>query len=429
MALLRPPMARPGAEFRLAGSGLFGGPRGRANLLLVSLRVAYAYNWFDLGPALPVLSGAFGLSPTAWGGLVAAFLLGAGATQVPSGLLARRFGTRALTLVGAALLGAAALASAFAPSFAVLVVLRGVSGAGAGLFFSPAIALVGELYPTGQRGVPVGLFSSAFSAGAGLGVFASALLIPFIGWRGALAIGGVAILVLLPLAVRSVPPTVGAPLPRRPDDRGWPDALRARGVWAIGLAFVGLEGASLSAVQYFVPFAESVHGWSAALAGGVGALFVFPSFFGGPPGGRLAERFTNRRFQMVVATAVPALLLLFLSGAGLAGTIAIAVVFSFSYGMVYAMMYVVAPYLPGVRRSEVSLAIGLFNGIQLAGGALVAQLAAVTVDRFGYATAWTVLAILVVIPLGVLAAVPRTGRGPPDETAQPSLPDPRDPTA
>lgn len=393
---------------RLEGRGVFGGPRGRATLLLVGLRVAYAYNWFDLGPALPTLSAQFGVPPTAWGELVAAFLLGAGLFQVPSGLLARRWGTRTLSLAGAALLGVAGVASAFAPSFEALLLLRFASGAGAGLFFSPAIALVGELYPPGERGIPVGTFSSAFSAGAGLGVFVPALLVPVVGWRLPLALGGLALLLLLPFALRAVPRGVGGPPPAPTTAGAWPGALTARGVWVIGLAFVGLEGASLSAGQFFVPFAESVHGWGPALAGGVGALFVFPSLFGGPPGGRLTERFANRRTQLALATGAPALLLFLLPVAGLAATIAIAIVFSFAYGMVYAMMYVLAPYLPGVAEGEVSLAIGLLNGLQLSGGAVVALGMGAAVDRFGYGPAWVLLGAMVLAPLALLLGLPVT---------------------
>ena len=387
------------------------GPALRATVLLIALRTAYAYNWFSIGPALPSVSRAFGVAPSAWGILIAAFLIGAGAAQVPSGLLARRYGTRAISLVGTGLLGGAAAASAFAPTYASLVVLRGLAGAGAGLFFSPAIALVGSLHAEGHRGVPVGVFSSAFSAGAGLGVFASALLIPYIGWRGALLFGGLLLLGLLLPSVAAIPSTVGRPAPS-PSRGQIPFALRSPAVWAMGVAFIGLEGASLSAGQYFVPFAESVHGWSPTLAGALGALFVFPSVFGGPVGGRLTERSRRRRSHMVLATAVPAVLLLLVPAVGLAATAAIGIAFSVSYGMVYAMMYVLAPYLPGLPPEEVPLAIGLFNGVQLCGGAGVAFAAALVVGTWGYSWAWVLLGLATLAPLGVLALVPRTEPGP-----------------
>ncbi len=383
---------------------------GRATVLLIALRTAYAYNWFSIGPGLPDISSTFGVSSSDWGFLVAAFLVGAGLLQVPSGLLARRYGTRAVALGGAALLGVAASASAFAPTFLALVLLRGLAGAGAGLFFSPAIALVGALHPEGRRGVPVGVFSSAFSAGAGLGVFGSALLIPWIGWRGSLLVGGVALLALMLPSVLAIAPGVGAASPTAPG-RGRLESLRSPGVWGIGIAFIGLEGASLSAGQYFVPFAESVRGWAPALAGAIGALFVFPSLFGGPVGGHLTERFANRRTQMVLATALPAALLIAVPFGDLAALAAIGIVFSVGYGMVYAMMYVLAPYLPGVPPEEVPLAIGLFNGVQLCGGAVVAGAAALVVALWGYTAMWAMLALATIAPLVFLGLVPRTTVG------------------
>jgi predicted MFS family arabinose efflux permease len=396
----------------------------RATIALVLLRIAYAYNWFDIGPGFPALSATFQLDPTDWGILLAAFLGGAGLWQVPSGVLTRRYGTRTVSLTGSALLGVAALASAGAPSFDVLVGLRFAAGAGAGLFFSPAIALVGSLHAAGRRGVPVGIFSSAFSAGAGLGVFGSALLIPLIGWRGSLAFGGILLLAFLAVGWFLVPARAGRPIRDAPR-RGLLAAggvLRSRAVWAIGLAFVGLEGASLSAGQYFVPYAEQVRTWSPALAGAVGAVFVFPSFFGGPFGGRLVERNLHRRTQMVLVTAGPAVLLFLVPFVGLAGIVAIALVFSVGYGMVYAMMYVLAYYLPGVGSSEVPLAIGLFNGIQLAGGACVSFVTGEVIARWGYTLAWEGLAGMVLAPLALLAFLPRTGALPGGDVPREPIP-------
>ena len=386
---------------------LFRGPAGRATAVLIGIRIAYAYNWFDVGPALPNLSSEFGVGPVAWGFLIAAFLVGAALFQIPSGFLARRYGPRSVALGGAGLLAAASIASSLAPDFLSLAALRFLGGAGAGLFFSPAIVLVASLHPEGSQGIPVGIFSSAFSAGAGLGVVGSALLIPLVGWRGSLAVGGLFLLGLALVGSRMVPARPTAPEgPKSPAPRTVPSALRSRSVWGIGIAFIGLEGATLSAGQYFVPFAESVHGWTPALAGAVASLFVFPSVLGGPVGGRIAERYRHRRSQMVVATAFPALLLLLVPYAGLALTVLIAATFAVSYGMVYAMMYVVAPALAGVRSGEVALAIGLFNGIQITGGAAVAQAAAWVLGSYGYPAAWETLGLLTLASLGVLAVVP-----------------------
>ncbi|MGI0132583.1 MAG: MFS transporter [Thermoplasmata archaeon] len=394
-------------------AGWLGSPRiARATVALIGLRVFYAYNWLDIGPALPAIGRTFGLTAIDWGYLVAAFLVGAALLQVPAGLLARRWGTRRVSLVGALLLGGSAVAIVVAPNFATLLALRVVSGAGAGLFFSPAIALVASLHPEGSRGLPVGVFSSAFSAGAGLGVFASAVLVPVIGWRDALALGGVVLLALLVVAERQIPREAGGPptpLARSPHPGArLPAALRSPAVWAIGFAFMGLEGASLSSGQYFVPYAQLVRGWNPVLAGAIGALFVVPSVFGGPVGGRLAEERTNRRTQMLLLTAGPGALLALVPFAGIGGIAAIATTFSFAYGMVYAIMYILPSYLPGLHLDDAPLAIGLFNGLQLGGGAMIAALVGATVGAFGYVVAFELMAGLTVATLVMLAGVPAT---------------------
>ncbi|MHB8351548.1 MAG: MFS transporter, partial [Thermoplasmata archaeon] len=228
----------------------------------MALRVIYAYNWTDIGPALPALSRQMGIGAAEWGLLLAAFFVGAGLWQVPAGLLARRYGNRPIALAGATILGAAAVASGFAPNFPTLLIVRGICGAGAGLFFSPAIALVAGLHSEGRRGVPVGIFSSAYSAGAGLGVFVTALTVGPLGWGLSLALGGIGTLLLVPIALRLSPPSPSRTVP----GNGWgvfPAVLRSRAVWVIGFSFIGIEGASLAAGQFFVPYAEVSRGWSA----------------------------------------------------------------------------------------------------------------------------------------------------------------------
>jgi predicted MFS family arabinose efflux permease len=397
----------------------------RATALLVALRVGYAYNWFAIGPALPAIGLAFGVGPADWGILVAAFLVGAGLFQVPAGLVARRFGARIVSLVGVALLAGGALASAWAPDFLALVILRTLAGVGAGLFFSPAIGLVASLYPEGHRGVPVGGFSSAFSLGAALGILGSSILVPEVGWRLALAFGGGGLAVITAIATLLIPRAAGGP-DRTPRTSRTPAALRFRGVWAIGLAFIGLEGAAFATGQFLVPYGEIVLGWSALVAGAVGMMFVLPSVIGGPVGGTVAERYRNHRTQFVVVTLAGAGVLLALPLAGIAVAVGIGVVFSFAYGFVYAVMYVLPHYWRNIPAGEIPLAIGLFNSIQLAGGAGISALFGWVVAVRSYSVAWTFLAVVMVGTLVALAALPATVDDRPASaaSARPAAPDP-----
>ena len=397
------------------------GVAARATAALIALRIAYAYNWFDIGPALRPIGVTFDVGPTQWGILVAAFLVSAGVFQVPAGFLARRYGSRSISLAGAGLLATGAAACGAAPTFAVLVALRLIAGVGAALFFSPAIGLVGSLYPPGHRGVPVGVFSSAFSVGSALGIVITALVLPTLGWQLSLVLGGVILgvptvvsLVAVPASVGKAPVHDGAPRPTVPA------ALRYRGVWAVGIAFIGLEGATSSTAQFIVPWAETVHGWSTALAGVVGMMFVLPSFAGGPLGGPVAERHRNHRTQFLVATLVGVGVLALLPWVGLALAVVVGVVFAVCYGFVYAVMYVVPHYWREVPPGEIPLAIGLLNAVQLAGGAAVSAVFGAVVGATSYAVGWEVLVGMTVIFLVALVALPPTptpSDGPPAAAA------------
>jgi ACDE family multidrug resistance protein len=382
----------------------------RATVLLIALRIGYAYNWFDVGPGLPAIGAEFGVGIADWGLLIAAFLVGAGLFQVPAGFLARRYGSRVISLTGTALLAVGSLGGAFAPDFAGLLALRLLSGIGAALFFSPAIGLVASLYPEGRRGIPVGTFSSAFSAGAALGLVGSTALVPLLGWRWALAIGGLALAVITLAAYLGIPRSAGAPNREKPPV-GIPAALRFRGTWAVGLAFIGLEGASFATGQFIVPYGETVLGWAALLAGGVGMMFVLPSVFGGPFGGSVAERHSNHRTQFIATTVVAASVLLALPFVDWVGAILIGTVFSFGYGVIYAVMYVLPHYWRSVPAAEIPLAIGLFNSIQLAGGAVVSALFGWVVAEHGYSVGWGFLSGAMVLFLVALVALPPVAGG------------------
>ncbi len=399
--------------------------RARATALLIALRFGYAYNWFDIGPALagPRGIGAeFGVGPGVWGVLVAAFLLGAGATQVPAGLLVRRHGERPVALGGAGALAAAAVAGAFSPTLDALLASRLLAGVGAGLFFSPAIGWVGRLFGPGERGLPVGAFSSAFSGGAAAGVVGSALIVPAYGWAAAFVVGGVVLGLTTVLALVAIPSAALAPAPSMAAPAGRPSAAwRGRSVLAIGLAFVGFEGATFATGQFVVPYGESVRSWAPWLAGAVGAAFVLPSVVGGPVGGVVAERSMRHRSQLVGITLVGAAALAALPWAGLAAALAIGATFSFAYGFAYAVTYVLPHYWADLPARDIPLAIGLFNAMQLGGGALVAALFGAVVAARSYAAAWEVAAVLQVATLCALVALRPTvgGRRPASAEAAP----------
>lgn len=99
-------------------------------------------------------------------------------------------GKRRVILVCQFLFGALVLASAFAPDFATLAVLRGLSGAAGGGIFPLMLALFGDEVPLARRQVAISrlLFFSILGQIAGGAVAAG--LEPLLGWRGVIAACG-----------------------------------------------------------------------------------------------------------------------------------------------------------------------------------------------------------------------------------------------
>jgi EmrB/QacA subfamily drug resistance transporter len=135
---------------------------------------------------------------------------------LPAGGLADRFGRRRVYLAGLLTFVAASGLCAAAPSAEVLIVLRLVQGAGAGILTPLALALVLPHFPPGRRGTAIGLWSATQSAALAVAPSLSGVVVGAWGWRavfllhlpiGLLALAGTW------LAVPADPPAAAGQLP------------------------------------------------------------------------------------------------------------------------------------------------------------------------------------------------------------------------
>lgn len=115
-------------------------------------------------PAFPELRTAFGLADDATSitGVITAFFLGSSLGLLPAGLLADRFGRKAVMWGGLALYIAGAIASIFAPSLTVLFVARFVWGLGSAGPRVAAMAMVRDAYEGEQMAKQMSLIMAIF---------------------------------------------------------------------------------------------------------------------------------------------------------------------------------------------------------------------------------------------------------------------------
>src|SRR6202021_4251123 len=86
--------------------------------------------------------------------------------MIPAGLLADRFGRKAVLIGGMLWFSGLTLVSALAPDFRTLLMLRGLSGLGMGATFIMPYALLVELVSSRTRAAFAGVLESALGVGS-----------------------------------------------------------------------------------------------------------------------------------------------------------------------------------------------------------------------------------------------------------------------
>jgi AAHS family 4-hydroxybenzoate transporter-like MFS transporter len=202
-------------------------PAGRFQKWVVFLGfVIIALDGFDvaiMGFIAPQLKLDWGLDAHALGPVLSAALIGLAGGAMIAGPLADRYGRKIILLCSVGLFGALTIATAFATDLQTLVVLRLLTGLGLGAAMPNSSILVSEYAPERSRSFLITIAFCGFSAGAAFGGFASAWMIPHLGWQSVLMMGGVLPLLALPVLCFKLPESVTFLVARR----AAPERIRA----------------------------------------------------------------------------------------------------------------------------------------------------------------------------------------------------------
>lgn len=206
--------------------------------------------------AIPALSGS-GLHPSAgqvlW--IVDAYVLVFGCLLIPAGALGDRHGRKGVLMAGLATFAAGCTLSALAPSVAVLVAGRALTGVGAACVMPFTLSIAVAVQPPDRRAHAVALWTAATGAGGALGNILGGVLLAITPWWGLFAALAPCALLLLALVARTVPQT-----PRHAVDLDVPGAV-ALTLAVLALLYAIIEGPTL--------------GWgSARVTGGFAAAAV-----------------------------------------------------------------------------------------------------------------------------------------------------------
>ncbi|AXG77862.1 MFS transporter [Streptomyces paludis] len=349
-----------------------------------------------LGDGLRLSDGTAGLTVTL-PGVVAALA----APVLP--VAVRRADRRTVLCALLALLAAANLLAALAPTFGVLLGARALVGVCIGGVWAVAAGLGARLVHGAHAGRATAVIFSGIAVASVLGVPAGTLLGALAGWRWAFAVmAGLALAVAALLALLLPPlPARGAVglgeiagLLRIP-------ALRS-GLIVVALLVTG----HFAAYTYVRPVLERVPAIQPEAVSGLLLVYGVAGVAGNFVGGAVAARTPRRALLTVSAVLAGAVLLSVPAGGSLPASVALLMVWGLAYGgvSVSAQNWLMAA-VPAHREAGSALFAGVFNAA-IALGALAGGRAA---DRFEAAGALWLGGTLAALALGAGALT--GGRG------------------
>jgi len=175
-----------------------------APLLLGFTMLFDSWDSIAIAFAMPRLSAEWRLNPQTMGFIISGGYLGQFVGAIVLGGTAERFGRLPVLVVAVTIMASLAIACAFAPSYPVLFALRMLQGLMIGGAIPVAITYVNELAPARTRGRYFGMYQTLSISGFAAASLLSPFIVPTLGWRWMLGLGGVPVL-LVPLLWTTLP--------------------------------------------------------------------------------------------------------------------------------------------------------------------------------------------------------------------------------
>ncbi|WP_285414623.1 MFS transporter [Variovorax sp. efr-133-TYG-130] len=236
---------------------------------------------------LPEVAKDIGVSIPQAGHVISAYALGVVIGAPVLAVLAAGWRRRALLIALMAVFAAGNFASAIAPNYLLLNLLRFAAGLPHGTYFGVAALVAATLAPPGRRARAVGLVMLGLTGATLVGVPIAAWLGQIFGWRAAFVFVGVIALLAIALLRRDIPdmaPAAGA--------SPWRElgALKRKQVWfTLGIGAIGFGG-MFAVFSYIKPTLIEVAGMPLGGVPFVLALFGLGMVMGNLVGSRLADK-------------------------------------------------------------------------------------------------------------------------------------------
>jgi len=347
-------------------------------------------------PILPAIASSLDATPTESELLFTSYLAVTGVVMFFSSWVSSRIGAKRTLLIGLALVVIFAALAGLSGSIDAVIGFRAGWGLGNALFISTALATIVGV-ASGGTGSAIILYEAGLGLGIAIGPLVGGALGsvswrgPFFGTASLMAVGFIAVVVLLPSGKADAKP---APIPLSAPFRAL--AVPALGVLAGGAFFYNIAFFILLAYSPFVlPFSEIglglvFFGWGLGVA--LTSVLVAPAL-------------TRRFRRTIVIRGALVVLAVVLVAAGLlaaipAGVVAAVIAGGLALGVLNTALTESVMEATDLPRPVAS---GAYSGVRFLGGAIAPPLATLLADAFGPGMPYWVAAASVVVTIVILA--------------------------
>ena len=327
------------------------------------------------------------------------------------GLMADRFGRRPTLMVDIIAYSVFELASAFAPTLKIFLIMRACFGIAMGGEWGVGAALAFETLPAEGRGFFSGVLQEGYVVGYLMAALVYGTLFPLVGWRGMFVIGALPafLVIYIRSKVDESPAWLQGRVSRRAESRLGKDILSHAGIFVFLVALMFAFNSFSHGTQDLYPtFLQKDHQLTPQLVGLISIVANVGALLGGIFFGTWSEKIGRRKaITIAVLLSIPLIPLWVYSR-----TMPVLVLGGFlmqfmvqgAWGVIPAHLNELSP--PGVRGTLPGFAYQVGNFFSSRNAVIQAKLAE---GRYGGSFA-PVLAWTVVLGAGLIALVTWSGR-------------------
>jgi MFS family permease len=376
---------------------------------LIFSRIVYAINWLNIGGIFYLMTQDLHSGVSDLGILTAAFYLGIGASQVPSGILSAKLGPKKVVVTGIMMSSFATLAISVMTTVPEMAVLRFVVGVGMAFVFAPGVVILARLLRGGGSALGVGIFNSTFDFGGVIAIFGWIVVALAIGWRQSIALGGLLGVMTGILVLVSLPKDVSR-AEFEVKSGHLIGILTDRQLLLLGIGALGVSIGNTIISGFMVYYLNKSLSVTGPVAGLVASLVLVVPIFTAIWGGRIYDSVSSHRTVMILAVLGSAGALALAGIPSLFAAAACSAVGGVVAGVGYTFAFAGARDLYRADPEYESLAIAWINSVSLAGSFAPPVLFSYLAGQFGYSQAWLWSAALTLVFLVPIILLKKTWR-------------------